>query len=254
VALSGVSAGRRFFTLSGRMGTKRPILTLIQQTNEQGRPDMIQLLFGAILGAGTALLFAPSTGAGTRAKLKEGGKRLQYRLEQLKDYADDKKQVLAHKLLGFQHDLECVKDKAQEKAGEFKDIAQEKAEEFKDKAQEKAEELKAKSEELKTKATEVKDKAVEFKEHAAEKAAELKSAASEDIKELAEKADAFKEKAAQNAEVLKNDLGELKKDFVEAIQDFRTPTDSGNTKASQSEKKSDFPPKPPTTRTSGGAF
>lgn len=184
---------------------------------------MIQLLVGAVLGATTALLLAPSTGAGTRAKLKDQGKRLQYNLERLSEYADQKKQQFAHKLLGFQHDLECVRDKAQEKAEDLKQVASEKAETIKTIAVEKRDTLKS-----------------------------IASEKAEDIKHLAEKADAFKEKAAQKAEILKNDLGELKKDFDEAIQDFRTPSDTGQPESSRKGEQGDVPPKPPATRTPGG--
>lgn len=195
---------------------------------------MIQLLVGAVLGAGTALLFAPSTGRSTREKLKEQSKKLQYGMERLSEFADKKKQVLANKLLGFQENMECAKDKAHEKAHELK---------------EKADELKVKAEDLKHIAGE---KVESLKSMAAEKTENLKSMASEkaeDIKHLAERADALKERAVEKAEVLKKDLGELKKDFDDAIQDFRAPSDE-----IKSDKSEDFPPKPPTTRTSGGTF
>lgn len=81
---------------------------------------MFQFFAGACLGAGLALLYAPTTGRNVRARIKDKAVKAQHEAERLGDIMDKKRRHYSNVLRGVRHDLN---EKRHDVAGQLEHMA-----------------------------------------------------------------------------------------------------------------------------------
>ncbi len=68
---------------------------------------MMKFLLGALIGACAALLYAPQTGAATRAQIRDKANKLGH---DLGDFTEKKGEHLSNKMKGYTHKMHQVAD------------------------------------------------------------------------------------------------------------------------------------------------
>ncbi len=71
---------------------------------------MMQFLFGACLGAGAALLFAPMTGQSARSRLLDQVAKSGHEARKLRELAEKKQKHFSNKVIGYKHKMNEVKE------------------------------------------------------------------------------------------------------------------------------------------------
>lgn len=71
---------------------------------------MMQFLFGACLGAGAALLFAPMTGQSARSRLLDQVAKSGHEARKLRELAEKKQKHFSNKMIGYKHKMNEVKE------------------------------------------------------------------------------------------------------------------------------------------------